>query len=155
MSQNVEVTESTSDSESNAPTKEQIALSVLRGIRQVEEDIVIAVETALDKGKYDREGRNKLEASQFRNLVRVAEATESPAVVKNFLRYQVGRDRKWGRGKDSLAEHIINDIDGVLRRLAANIAKSAGSTDNRRIHINLIRRYLGYGSRRLRYLSDG
>lgn len=128
-------------------------LSILKGIREAEEDIVIAVEKALEVGEYPKSGRDKLEASQFRNLVRVADTTESPEVVKNFLRYQVGREKKWGRGEKSLAEHIVRDIDGPLKKQAGDIAKSTNSQQARRIHMELIRRYLGYGSRRLKYLD--
>ena len=135
------------------PTKQEIELRILKGIRQAEEDVVIAIESALKEAEYPKSGRDELQASQFRNLVRVADTTESPEVVKNFLRYQVGRERKWGRGEKSLAERIVRDIDGDLKTWAAEIATEASSPDKRRIHIELIRRYLGYGSRRLRYLS--
>ncbi|MGI8933474.1 MAG: hypothetical protein ACR2FS_05310 [Phormidesmis sp.] len=138
--------------------RQETELLILKEIRFVEEDIVIAIEKALDVGEYpkDKDGRSKLEASQFRNLVRVAETTESPEVVKNFLRYQVGRDGKWGRGDKSLAELIVRDIDSALKTYAGEIAKTADSNDNqriRRIHMELIRRYLGYGARRLKYLN--
>ncbi|MGC1527002.1 MAG: hypothetical protein WA783_13215 [Phormidesmis sp.] len=135
------------------PTEQRIELGILKGIRQAEEDIVIAIEKALEVGEYPKNGRDKLEASQFKNLVRVADTTESPEVVKNFLRYQVGRERKWGRGEKSLAEHIVKDIDGLLKKRAGEIASEAKSTETRRIHMELIRRYLGYGSRRLKYLD--
>ncbi len=134
--------------------RQKIELLILKGIRQAEDDIVIAIEDALDKCEYPKNGRDKLEASQFRNLVRVADTTESAEVVKNFLRYQVGRERKWGRGKDSLAERIVQDIDGLLNKFAGEIADKAGSTEKKRIRMELIRRYLGYGSRRLRFLSS-
>ncbi len=86
-------------------------------------------------------------------VVRVSETTESPEVIKNFIRYQVGRDEKWGRGKDSLAEQIILDIDGNLRIEAEAIAVKSSSTEIRLIWVELIRRYLGYGSRQLKYLK--
>ena len=135
-------------------TRQQVELLILKGIRGVEDDIVIAIEKALDECDYPKSGRDKLEASQFRNLVRVADTTESAEVVKNFLRYQVGRERKWGRGKTSLAERIVQDIDGKLKDYAGAIATAAGSPDEKRVRMELIRRYLGYGSRRLRFLSS-
>ena len=142
---------------SEQPDKQRIELMIQKGIRAVEDDIVIAIEDALDTCEYPKSGRDKLEASQFRNLVRVADTTESAEVVKNFLRYQVGRERKWGRGKKSLAERIVQDIDGRLRKYAKQIAEDAGSSDaEKRVRMDLVRRYLGYGSRRLRFLSlDG
>ena len=130
-------------------------LAIQKGIRQAEDDLVTSIENALDTCEYPTSGRDKLEESQFRNLVRVADTTESPEVVKNFLRYQVGRERKWGRGDKSLAERIIQTIDGTLNKTAGEIAEKAGNPDeNKRIWMELIRRYLGYGSRYLKYLNS-
>lgn len=129
-------------------------LLIAKGIRQYEESVVMAIEKALDEGKYPKgKDDGELLASQFRNLVRVADTTDSPAVVKNFLRYQVGREKKWGRGKDSLADKIIQDIDGDLTKYAGEIATKSDSKDTQRVQMELIRRYLGYGSRQLKYLS--
>jgi hypothetical protein len=131
------------------PTENQIELQVQKGIRQSEDDLVIWIQSALDNTKY-----GDLEESQFRNLLRVSDTTDSTEVIKNFLRYQVGRDKKWGRGKDSLAEKIVQDIDGNIKKTAQAIAKSSQS-DFKPIWLELIRRYLGYGSRYLKYLKDG
>jgi hypothetical protein len=127
----------------------KIDLQVQKSIRQAEDDLVILIQNALDKAKY-----GDLEESQFRNLVRVADTTDSAEVIKNFLLYQVGREKKWGRGKDSLAEKIIQDIDGDLKKTAEKIAKDA-QTEFKPIWLEVIRRYLGYGSRYLKYLRDG
>lgn len=133
---------------------QKIQLKIQKEILQSEDNLVFWIESALKKCKYGQPNtRSELEESQFRNLVRVADSTESPAVIKNFLRYQVGRDEKWGRGKGSLAEQIISDIDGNLRLEAEAIAEKASSTDIKLIWIELIRRYLGYGSRHLKYLK--
>jgi len=130
-------------------------LEIQRGIRQAEDALVIAVEDALNTCEYPTSGRDKLEESQFRNLVRVADSTESPEVVKNFIRYQVGRERKWGRGEKSLAERIIRDIDGQLKNSAHDIVEAAQEKDEKkRVQMELIRRYLGYGARHLRYLNS-
>lgn len=130
-------------------------LEIQRGIRQAEDALVIAIEDALNTCEYPTSGRDKLEESQFRNLVRVADSTESPEVVKNFIRYQVGRERKWGRGEKSLAERIIHDIDSRLKDSAQKIVESAQETDERkRVQMELVRRYLGYGARHLRYLNS-
>lgn len=137
-----------------------IELKIQKGIRQVEDFLVILIQDALD----DEKSYGDLEESQFRNLVRVSDTTESPEVVKNFLRYQVGRDKKWGRGQNSLAETIILHIGqkskedekkGKIFPLAEQIAQDAETTDVDRIWIELIRRYLGYGARYLKYLNDG
>ncbi|MEH2317514.1 hypothetical protein [Nostoc sp.] len=127
----------------------QKELSKQKGIRQAEDDLVIWIQYALDKTNY-----GDLEESQFRNLVRVADTTESAEAIKNFIRYQVGRDKKWGRGKGSLAEKIIEDIDGNIKKAAQIIAECC-ETDYKPTWIELIRRYLGYGARHLKYKRDG
>jgi hypothetical protein len=124
-------------------------LEIQKNIRQTEDDLVTWIQNALDKTKY-----GDLEESQFRNLVRVSDTTESAEVIKNFIRYQVGRDKKWGRGKESLAEKIIEDIDVNIKKNAQIIAECC-QTDYKPIWLELIRRYLGYGARHLKYIKDG
>jgi len=134
--------------------EQQQELALQKGIRQAEDDLVRWIETALKNGKYKKEaGEKKLEESQFRNLLRVSETTESPEVIKNFLRYQVGREEKWEGGTGSLAELIIHDIDHALRGKAETIQKEIGYKRLNEIWIKLIRLYLGYGARQLRYLN--
>lgn len=133
--------------------EQQKQLKIQTGIRKVEDEIVDAIEQALkDKNSY-----GDLEESQFRNLVRVADTTESIAVIKNFLLYQVGRDKKWGRGQNSLAQRIINDIDHKIQNLAERIQidAEANQDDFKLIRIELTRRYLGYGARYLVYKNKG
>jgi len=130
-------------------TDQKVELEVQRAIRQSEDDLVTWIQDALDKTKY-----GDLEESQFRNLVRVSDTTDSAEVIKNFIRYQVGRDKKWGRGQESLAERIIQDIDGNIKKTAGMIAECS-QIDFKPIWLELIRRYLGYGSRHLKYLRDG
>lgn len=132
---------------------QQKELAVQREIRQAEDNLVQWIETALEEGQYTNRGDKKLEESQFRNLLRVAETTESPEVIKNFLRYQVGREEKWGRGKNSLAEKIIHDINHALRKQAETIQAKTNYSNLNEIWIQLIRLYLGYGARRLKYLN--
>lgn len=129
--------------------EQETELQVQKGIRQAEDDLVIWIQDALKNAKY-----GDLEESQFRNLVRVADTTDSAEVIKNFLFYQVGREKKWGRGKDSLAEKIIQDIDGNIKKTAQTIAECL-KTDFKPIWLELIRRYLGYGARYLKYLKEG
>jgi hypothetical protein len=129
----------------------QIALKVQRAIRKSEDGLVLAIQEALDRKKFTY---GELDEAQFRNLVRVSQTTESTEVIVNFLRYQIGRDKKWGRGKNSLAERIIDDIQMRWKTHAEAIASSSGSETNA-VHIELVRRYLGYGARYLKYLNDG
>jgi hypothetical protein len=141
----------------------QVELKIQRGIRSYEDLLVQKIEAAFTKK------RGELDASQYQNLVQVALSTESPEVIKNFLRYQVGRDTKWGRGEGSLAEAIILDMQGKpdmqddlatiakkddLATIAKKIAEAAGDASKAKaVHIDLIRRYLGYGKRHLTFLK--
>lgn len=125
------------------------ALAIQKGIRQAEDDLVTYIQEALDK----KESYGDLKSSQFRNLVQVSYNTESAEVIKNFLRYQVGRDtRKWGRGEGSLSETIISDIDSKIKEKAKAIKEIAEAEDHKSIWVQLIRLYLGYGARHLMYL---
>ena len=130
-------------------TEQRIELQVQKAIRQSEDDLVTWIQDALDTFQY-----GDLEESQFRNLVRISDTTDSAEVIKNFIRYQVGRDKKWGRGEESLATRLIQDIDGNLQTTARIIAECS-QKDFKPIWLELIRRYLGYGSRHLKYLRDG
>ena len=132
----------------NKELKIKTELDIQKGIRSVEDELVIAIQNALNKTEY-----NDLKSSQFRNLLRVADTTDSAEVIKNYIRYQVGRDKKWGRGANSLAEQIINDIDNTLKKQAQEIAKTASTKDFNAIWLKLIRLYLGYGARHLTYLK--
>lgn len=136
-----------------ALSDQQKQFKIQEAIRKEEDDLVIAIEEALDECKY-----GDLEESQFRNLVRVADTTDSKEVIKNFLRYQMGRDKKWGRGEDSLGEKIIQDINKKLTDKASSIYQKislSDETDKNFIAIELIRRYLGYGVRYLTYKRKG
>jgi hypothetical protein len=136
-------------SESLDPQKQ---LKILQGIRRAEDKLVTDIQTALE----DTSSYNDLEESQFRNLVRVADTTESTQVIKNFLLYQVGRDKKWGRGPNSLAQKIIHDIDRNIKATAQDIARNAKAEEFlNQIWIELTRRYLGYGARYLVYKNKG
>lgn len=136
-------------------TDQQIELKVQKEIRLVEDDLVLWIQTALD----NTNSYGDLQEAQFRNLVRVADTTESSEVIKNFLLYQVGRDpvgreTKWGRGENSLAQTIIQDINNKLKQKAQEIATVSTSPNFREIWLELIRRYLGYGARYLKYLNS-
>jgi len=132
-------------------TEQQKELKVQKGIRDAEDELVEAIQKLLD----DRSSYGDLEESQFRNLVRVSDTTDSPEVIKNFILYQVGRDRKWGRGQNSLAQKIIEDVNKLIKRKAEEIAVAAKVDNFKPIWLELIRRYLGYGVRYLTYLRKG
>jgi hypothetical protein len=159
--------------------KLEIELKIQKGIRDAEDEIVKSVQTALNK----LDSYGDLEESQFRNLLNVATSTDSSEVVKNFLRYQTGRGDKWGKGSDSLAEVIITHITALHSKAKTILQEAQKVAEDKReiiqekevakpqeilsnqseeienqlkskeIHMELIRRYLGYGSRHLVYIK--
>ncbi|MBD2603861.1 hypothetical protein H6G81_04760 [Scytonema hofmannii FACHB-248] len=130
--------------------QQQKEFKIQKEILQVEDDLVIAIEKIIK----DKNSCKNLEESQYRNLMHVADTTISIEVIKNFLRYQLGRDNKWGEGGNSLAQQIIDDIDKLLRNKAEEIVKKVQCDDKfKAVWLELTRRYLGYGSRRLKYLK--
>ena len=133
----------------NLSSKEKLKLQ--KEISQKEDDLVKAIQEALQ----DPNSYKDLEESQFRNLVSVAANTESIEVIKNFLLYQQGREKKWGRGKDSLGQKIINYIDKDIKNFADQINNKIGSEVKNLAWLDLTRRYLGYGYRYLVYQKKG
>ena len=148
----------------NSKSDPQEILKIQQAIRQTEDNLVQWIEYAVD----NRDSGDLIKNSQFRNLVRVAATTESTEVIKNFLRYQMGRDKKWGQGANALANQIITDVGstkdidsaedtGKLFKTAHDIASllfSQGddfSYKRNNIWLTIIRLYLGYGSRYLVY----
>jgi hypothetical protein len=133
-----------------AETDSHKQFKIQKHIRQTEDHLVIWIKEALD----NKTSYGDLEEAQFRNLLRVADTTESAEVIKNFIRYQEGRDKKWGRGQGSLAEKIISHIDEEIKQAAKTIA-NGNQADLNPIWLELIRRYLGYGARHLKYKREG
>ena len=70
-----------------------LTLEQHRAIDRCKEQLVPAAEALLDEAQGIEIGRD-FGHSQLRNLIAVAMETESPAVVANFIRYQVGRDTR-------------------------------------------------------------
>ncbi|MEA5506226.1 hypothetical protein VB735_24545 [Halotia wernerae UHCC 0503] len=130
--------------------QQQKEFKIQKEILQTEDDLVIAIEERLN----DKKSYGNLEESQYRNLMHVADTTESTEVIKNFLRYQLGREKKWGNGKNALAEKIIEDIDKKLKQKADEIIQKLQCPEKLKfVWLQLTRRYLGYGSRYLKYLK--
>jgi hypothetical protein len=70
-------------------SEQENKLRIQKAIRKAEDDLVIWIQAALDNSKYrklkpEKPKDEKLEESQFRNLVRVADTTDSTEVIKNF-----------------------------------------------------------------------
>ncbi|MEN2383591.1 MAG: hypothetical protein KA716_32395 [Gloeotrichia echinulata DEX184] len=125
-------------------------IHIQNSIRKAEDELFNAIQNIIDNKVLSSE----LEESKFRELLRVSQITESPEVIKNFLRYQLGRDSKWGRGKDSLAARIIQDIDTTIQELAKKIALENKTDNFNSIWLDLMRRYFGVGVNYLSFINS-
>jgi hypothetical protein len=96
----------------------------------------------------------KLEDKQIRNVIAVADDTQSVAVVDNFIKYQIGRSKEnegWRFGENGGAgfgEAVREDL-AQLREWAKQ--KASGDVKAEDLEIRLVRRYLGYLARYFKY----
>jgi hypothetical protein len=96
----------------------------------------------------------KLEDKQIRNVIAVADDTQSVAVVDNFIKYQIGRSKEnegWRFGENGgvgFGEALREDL-AQLREWASQ--KATGEVTAEDLEIRLVRRYLGYLARYFKY----
>ncbi len=96
----------------------------------------------------------KMESSQLRNLVNVAQESRSVEVTINFIRYQIGRKSdEWGKGSNGFGHHVITFLQDSLQTLVNDvIAKlpqeiGANPTDSglrNEVIAQMMRLYLGF-----------
>ncbi len=136
-----------------------LTLEQQHAIDRLKEVLVPAAEKLLDDAQVKHIPKKQLGDSQLRNLIAVANETESPAVVFNFIRYQIGRDSRgnnWGSqhaGK-SLGERLIDDLEsGAVKEALDQVPGIEDKTLRQLASIKLIRQYLGFASRYLKYLD--
>ena len=143
-------------------------LAQRRAIDRHKEQLVPAAESLLETAGVAQLKPHEFGDSQLRNLLAVASETESPAVVVNFLRYQVGRDAKKKRAQGwasrvgdqgpLLGERFIEQIDGdqgcVEQILAKLFPEPDHDPEERQLaKIELIRHFIGFASRYLTFLG--
>ncbi len=96
----------------------------------------------------------ELEDKQPRNVIAVADDTQSVAVVDNFIKYQIGRSKEnegWRFGEQSgigFGEAMRTDL-AQLKEWAKQKASSEVRAED--LEIRLVRRYLGYLARYFKY----
>ncbi len=138
-----------------------LTLEQHRAIDRCKEQLVPAAEALLDGARGIEIGRD-FGHSQLRNLIAVATETEAPAVVMNFIRYQIGRDNRrsnWGKsvGDKTFGERFIDQLDKAEGAVAKALEDVPGlDQDNvlkQLARILLIRQFLGFASRHLKYLE--
>ena len=110
-------------------------------------------------------GGNVLENSQLSNFAVVTQDTGSVEVVKNYIRYQMGRDdkgRTWRKrvGPEQFGDRLIAAIDGLHKVAESFVTLHGGGLDEAQsqAHINstwiaLTRLYAGYMRRYLYYMN--
>lgn len=134
-----------------------------RAIDRAKERLVSGAEDLLKDAGVQQSG--DFGHSQLRNLLAVATETESPAVVLNFIRYQMGRDNKrepkaWARekGGERLGDRFIaalgNAPDAVVGGALASVPDLADSSEATQLAtIELMRHFIGFASRYMKYLE--
>ena len=138
-----------------------LTLAHRRGIDRAKESLVEAAETLLADAKVTEIPLKDFGHSQLRNLIAVALETESPAVVLNFIRYQMGRagrNKGWAniaQGTDKrLGDRFIDEIkEGRVAGALDGLDISGDPTLRQLAQIELIRHFLGFASRYLKYLD--
>lgn len=95
-----------------------------------------------------KQWKTQLKLGQLNNLLGVALETDSPAVVTNWLRYQMGRrETKGGWGDSGLGDQVVKDIEELetsARQVAEKVFGNTSPDYLRQAHIALVRRYAGY-----------
>lgn len=97
---------------------------------------------------------SNMEVSQIQNLLAVAQETDSVEVVKNYIRYQIGRDgnagswrRRVGTGP-VFGEQVVAELDrlyGVAKSLLPEQKDDAAARrEAERTWMKMTRLYLGY-----------
>lgn len=131
-----------------------------RCIDRAKEQLVEAAETLLDEAEV--KPSRDFGHSQLRNLVAVASETESPAVVLNFIRYQMGRDDKgknWAKKTkeerigDRFISALNDDAGVVMKALADVVGVKEDAMAGQLARMELIRYFLGFATRYMKYLE--
>ena len=133
-----------------------------RAIDRAKETLVIGAETLLTEAKVSPS--RDFGHSQLRNLLAVATETESPAAVTNFIRYQMGRDKRdekgWARleGGVRLGDRFLDSLrDQPPAAVGTALASVPDLTDQplakQLATIELIRCFVGFASRYMKYLE--
>jgi hypothetical protein len=137
-----------------------LTLTHRRLIDRSKESLVAAAEKLLDDAKVTSLRQKDFGHSQLRNLIAIALETESPAVVTNFIRYQMGRDKpgkSWSNqaGGKTLGDRFIYEIDkGAVKQALESIVDEKKDVDLvPLVRIELIRHFLGFASRYLKFLD--
>ena len=132
-----------------------------QAIDLAKEQLVPAAEKLLKNANVVEINKNDLGESQLRNLMALANETESPAVVLNFIRYQMGRDtrgRGWNKtvaeGK-TVGQLFQEEIEtGAVQEQLDQMQKlTSAAVEKQLVRMVLIRNFLGFASRYMKFLD--
>jgi hypothetical protein len=125
-------------------------LSLRQAVDQFSEDLVGRADRTMSEKQVEtlKQWKTQLRLGQLNNLLGVTLETDSPAVVINWLSYQMGRrETRDGWGVSGLGDQVLDDIK-ALETSAKQVAQKVYGGDTpdevRQAHIQLVRRYAGY-----------
>ncbi len=108
--------------------------------------------------------RTRMEKNQLRNLLSVAVTSRSQAVVINFIRYQIARDKdKWSTDAQGFGHTVIADLQTQVAAWADTVATAVrkempdvpeADTLRSTAYIELMQLYLGYVNRAFYYAKE-
>lgn len=153
---------------SSIQLKDQLSLRIENEVRQQMDDILEKIKSLAN----EFEIAQKDEKSPFRNVLAVAvEPSSSLEIIKNYIRYQVGRgsgaSRIWSLtiGNRLFARELVDELDNLSRDVDAvltRVEESLPDEDDllvhlvdeanrkviaRSLHLELAQLYLGYLAR--------
>jgi hypothetical protein len=143
-----------------------LTLEQRREIDLAKEELVTGAEQLVKDAGIASLDEKKFGHSQLRNVSAVASETESPAVVANFLRYQMGRDNRrenWaievavGNGSKRIGDLFLDQLIGKDGAIAKALAKVSGcpacSTSEQLAKMEILRHFIGFTSRYVKFLD--
>lgn len=141
-----------------------LTLEQWREIDLAKEQLVVRAEQLVKDAGIAELDEKKFGHSQLRNVSAVASETESPAVVANFLRYQMGRDNRrenWaiavGNGEKRIGDLFLDQLiekDGAITEALAKVSGCpASSTSEQLAKMEILRHFIGFTSRYVKFLD--
>lgn len=129
-------------------------LLIRQKLDELDEQVVRRAEALVDKTPDITDEKRGLEDRQIRNVLAVAEDTQSVAVVENFVKYQIGRCKSqegWRSGEaegQGFGEKLLCDLKQIQKWAKSKAGDDITAQD---LAIRLVRRYLGYLARYFKY----
>lgn len=131
-----------------AKTGQTKRLALSEAVEIYSEQLVQWANATLSKEMMEQLKQNRMQLTQLNNFLGVTLEARSPAVVMNWVNYQMGRrdtERAWGRS--GFGEQVSKDIGKIRRKLVKKIAKDIYAEPEehlQEVHMALLRRYAGY-----------